>query len=408
MCPARGNNGKQGTSRGILQVAAIDTVMGNRQGLRNWPTRLARAWFCEVCFVLFIATNASVAVAQDAAWKTGPAVRKELETPLGLTWSERSAREGLSNLAQSTGVAIWLDRRIDPDRKLTLKVADEPLNLVLLRVAEQLGGGVTLVGSVVYLGPKETTAVIATLATLRRQDVQKIEAAARAKLVRSEAWRWEELAEPRELLATLAERGGVTVQNAELMPHDLWPAGDFPATPWTERMTLLLAGFGLSYEFADRGTAIRLVPLPKEVTYEKAYTPRGDARDAAAQLARLTPHAKIEVEGSRLLVEASAEDHDKIDRLLKGERVKTAVATPGEQRYSLTVENQPAGAVVKTVATQLKRELKFSPEIREKLAMNVSFVAKDVPLDGLLRKALAPLGLSYKLDATTLEIVAAE
>lgn len=391
-------------------MAAIDTVMSNRQGLRNRPTRLARALFCEVICVAFlgflIATNASVAVAQEVAWKTGPAVRQELETPLGLTWSERSAREGLSNLAKSTGVAIWLDRRIDPDRKLTIKVADEPLNLVLLRVAEQLGGGVTLVGSVVYIGPKETTAVIATLATLRRQDVQKIEASLRAKFVRSEVWRWEELAEPRELLTALAERGGVRVLNGDLVPHDLWPAGDFPAMPWTERMTLLLAGFGLSYEFADHGTAIRLVPLPKEVTYEKTYTPRGDARDAAAQLKRLTPHAKIEVEGSRLVVEASAEDHDKIDRLLKGERVKTAVATPGEQRYSLTVENQPAVAVVKTVATQLKRELKYAPEIREKLAMSVTFVAKDVPLDELLKKALAPLGLSYKLDAVTLEIVA--
>ncbi len=386
-------------------MAAIDTVLGNRQGLRNWPTRLARALFCKACCAWIIATIASDAVAQEVTWKTGPAVRKELETPLGLTWSERNAREGLSNLAKSTGVAIWLDRRIDPDRKLTLKVAEEPLNLVLLRVAEQLGGGVTIVGSVVYIGPKETTAVIATLATLRRQDVQKLEASARAKLVRSEAWHWEELAEPRELLKTLAERGGVTVQNGDLLPHDLWPAGDFPAMPWTERMTLLLAGFGLSYEFADRGTAIRLVPLPKEVTYEKAYTPRGDARDAAAQLERLMPHAKIEVEGSRLLVEASAEDHDKIDRLLKGERVKTAVATAGEQRYSLAVENQPAGAVVKTVATQLKRELKYSPEIREKLAMNVSFVAKDVPLDELLKKAIGPLGLSYKLDEMTLEII---
>lgn len=385
-------------------MPAINNVTSNRQVLRNWPTRLSSAWFCAILAV-HIASGIS---AQEIAWKTGPAVRKELETPLSLTWSEREAREGLASLAKSTGVAIWLDRQIDPDRKLTLKAADEPLNLVLLRVAEQLGSGVTLVGSVVYLGPPETTAVVATLATLRRQELQKLPTDTKSRLVRSEVWRWDELAEPRDLLVALAERGGVKVENPELVPHDLWPASHLPAMPWTERMTLLLAGFGLTYEFADGGRAIRLVPLPKEATIQKTYTPRGDAADAAAQLRRLVPQAKIVREGSQLAVEATAEDHDKIDRLLKGERVKTAVATPGERRYSLTVENQPAGAVVKTVATQLEKELKFAPDIREILATKVTFTVKDVPIKELLEKALKPLGLAFKLDEKSLEIFAAE
>jgi hypothetical protein len=350
---------------------------------------------------------AEIGHAQEVAWRTGPAVRKALESPVGLAWSEREAREGLANLARSTGVAIWLDRRIDPGRKLTLKATDEPLNLVLLRAAQSLEAGVALVGSVVYLGPPETAAVIATVATLRRQELQKVDAGARSKLVRSEAWRFDELAEPRELLVNLAERGGVTVENPELVPHDLWLAGDFPAMPWTERMTLLLAGFGLTYEYAEHGKGIRLVPLPAEVTYEKAYIPRGDARDAAAQLARLAPRAKIEIAGSRLLVAASAEDHDKIDRLLKGETVKTVVAAPPAQRYSLEVKNEPAGAVVSTVATRLGKELKYAPDVRATLGTKVTFAVKDVSLAELLDAALHPLKLTYKLDEKTLEIIAA-
>jgi hypothetical protein len=314
----------------------------------------------------------------------------------------------LANLAATTGVSIWLDRRLDPDCKLTLKVADEPLRLVLLRAAEQLGGGVTLVGSVVYLGPQETTAVIATLATVRRQELQPFANDVKSRLVRSEPWRWDELAEPRALLLELAERGGVKIANPEAVPHDLWPAGDWPALPWTERMTLILAGFGLTFDYADRGTTLRLSPLPAELTIEKTYTPRGDASDAAAQLRRIVPQAKIAVEGSRLRASATAEDHDKIDRLLKGERVKTAVATPGERRYSLTVENQPAGAVIKTVAGQLEKELKYEAAIGEKLESRVSFSVKDVPLAELLAKALSPLGLTFKLDAKSLEIVLAK
>ena len=103
------------------------------------------------------------------------------------------------------------------------------------------------------------------------------------------------------------------------------------------------------------------------MTFEKTYAPRGDAADAAAQLRRLAPQAKIAVEGQWLRIAASAEDHDKIDRLLKGERVRTTQVTPGEKRYTLTVEKQPAGAVVKTVASQLGRELKYDAAIGERL-----------------------------------------
>ena len=153
------------------------------------------------------------------------------------------------------------------------------------------------------------------------------------------------------------------------------------------------------------GPASASCRCPTVLTIERTYTPRGDASDAAAQLRRLTPAAKITIEGQRLLVAASAEDHDKIDRLLKGERVRTTQVTPGEKRYTITVENQPAGAVVKTVAGQLGRELKYDRAITEKLKMQVSLTVKDVPLAELLEKTLGPLGLTYKLTDSALEIV---
>ena len=333
-------------------------------------------------------------------------MRQELEKPLGITWEDREARAGLSNLSRSTGVAILLDRRIDSERKLQLTARDESLQVVLLRVAEQLECGVTLVGSVVYLGPKETSAKLATLAALRRQEAGGLSSEVKARLLRSAAWRWDELAEPRRLLSDLADLGGVDVANAEQIPHDLWPAAEWPAMPWTERMTLLLAGFGLTFEFADEGRTIRLVLLPERLTFPKTYTPRGDAADAAAQLRRIAPEANIAVTGQRLRVEASAEDHDKIDRLLKGERVRTTQVTPGEKRYTLTdIVDQSAGAVVKTVAAQLGKELKYDAAVGERLQTRISLSVKDVTLKELLDKTLGPLGLTYRLEEKSLEIV---
>ena len=94
--------------------------------------------------------------------------------------------------------------------------------------------------------------------------------------------------------------------------------------------------------------------------------------------------------------------------VLSGQRVGTTTVTPGEKRYSLTVENQSAGSVVKTVANQLGKEMKYDPQIVERLQAKISIVVKDVTLEELLSKALGPLKLSYRIDDATLEIISAE
>jgi hypothetical protein len=170
-------------------------------------------------------------------------------------------------------------------------------------------------------------------------------------------------------------------------------------------MTLLLAGFHLTYEPAGRDS-IRLVPIPEELVVEKSYTPRASADNAAAELARLVPAAKITLAGRTLRVVASVEDHERIERLLHGESVTTTKVTPGQKRYTLTVENQPAGAVVKTIAGQLGKELTYDPAAVEKLQTKVSFTVKEVPLEELMAKTLGPLGLTYRIEGPALVIAA--
>jgi hypothetical protein len=387
---AVGNNGTQGKVEGVQRVA------DNRQGLCNWPTWLAAAWFA--------AATAGVAGGQGPAWKTGPALRKQLDTPLSLTWGDREARDALTNLSQTTAVAIFLDRRLDPDHKLDFSASEEPLQAVLAVVAQRLDGDVSLVGSVVYIGPRPTAGKLATLAALKRQEAQQLAGDARARLQRSEVWRWEEPSEPRLLLAELAKRGGVKVENSELIPHDLWTAVSWPAMPWTDRMTLLLAGFGLTYELASQGTAIRLIPVPEELILERSYSPRGAAAEAAASLRRSVPEARIKVAGQRLLVSASAEDHDKIDRLLRGETVKSTKVGPAVKRYTLELKDTPAGAIMQSIASTVGKELKYDPSLIDKLKTRVAVSVKEVPLEELLDKTLRPLGLSCSVTETALVV----
>jgi hypothetical protein len=227
----------------------------------------------------------------------------------------------------------------------------------------------------------------------------------KAKLLKSQAWKWDEATEPRQLLDDLAQQAGVAIENPEQMPHDLWAAGDLPALPWTDRLTLLLAGFDLTFSVESGGQSIRLVPMPESAVVEKSYTPRGEAADTAAQLRGIVPNATIRVADGKLHVAGSAEDHDKVAQLLSGKSVKTTTVVPGVKQYTVTIDNQPAGAVVQRVAKDLKRTLKFDPELNEKLNSKVSFAVTKASLEELLQKTLEPLDLTYKLDEQTLEIL---
>lgn len=365
-------------------------------------TALAVVWFAA----------GGIAWSQESSvWKTGPAFRRQLEHPLdSLTWSERQLRDGLTNLSKATEIAIVLDRRIDPNQTIELSIAKEPLQLVLAKIGGQAKAQMTTVGSCVYLGPPQTADKLATLAAIRRNDVAPLAADVKLRLLKTQAWQWNELAEPRQLLNDLAKQAGVSVQNPQLIPHDLWPAQSLPPLTWVERMSLLLAGFGLTFEIGGQGTAIRLVPMPDSVVLDRTYNTRSDAADLAAQLARIVPQARIRTEPGKLHVSAAQDDHDKIERLLAGQSVKSVKPVKpgtggGEKRYTLTVENQPAGAVLKTVAGSLGKELKYDPSLLDKLKRNTSFNVKDVTLDELMKKTLEPLGLTYRADEKSLEVV---
>jgi hypothetical protein len=394
--PASDKNEKTTKNHGTVRV------MGNWQAWNNRLTRCLAAWIALGCFS---------AAGQDASGKkVGPAFRRELENSVTVAWSQRTLREVIASLTKTVGIAVFLDRRIDGEQNIELEVREQSLQVLLLKLAGQAKAGTTTVDPVVYLGPAETAAKLATLAALRRQEAAQLPSPAKTKLLRGQPWKWEELSEPRNLLADLAQQASVTVENAEIIPHDLWPAVSLPPLPWVDRLSLFLAGFGLTFEITGRGNSVRLVEMPVAAVLEKSYTPRSLPEATAAQLRKTVPDAKIRVEQGKLVVAGSQEDHDKIERLLAGQSVRTAKTTqggPDDKRFTGTIENKPAGAVVRDVATQLGKEVKFDTTVLPKLKENVNLTVKGVTPEELLTRALKPLGLTFKITADAIEIVPA-
>ncbi len=369
-----------------------------------FPTLVIVSWFGND-----FDGRAHHAGAAETAWKTGAEFRKALDQPLGLKWAENPIRDALRNLSNNQQVAIWLDRRVDPSTKLQFELDDVPLGLMLDQLCAKSKLGRAVVGPVVYIGPPAMTEKLATLAAVKRQQAGSHSPEQRARWLRPAVLNVPQLTEPRELVRELARESGATLQNPDAVPHDLWPALSMPQLTLADRLTLVLAGFDLTFDLSADGSTLTIVKIPDSVEYEQTYSwGKGKAQTLASQLQKKFPELKISVADDKVVAVGKYESHELIERILNGETVRTTKVVPGEKVYTLRVDNQSAGAVVKTVAKELGKEMVYDPSLVDKLKTNVSFQVKDAKLEELLNKVLTPLGLAYEINEASLIIKSAK
>src|SRR5438552_11738492 len=72
---------------------------------------------------------------EPVAWKTGAAFTRQLHEIVGVSWQDRALRDGLDRLSRAYGVAVFLDRRIDPDQHVDFTARDVPFDDLLRQIA---------------------------------------------------------------------------------------------------------------------------------------------------------------------------------------------------------------------------------------------------------------------------------
>ena len=349
--------------------------------------------------VLTLASPQVLANEDSIEWQLGPQFHQQLQSAVTFSWMDNPLRSGLTNLSRAHRVAIFLDRRIDPGRLIDLDILDRPMEHALHTLARSLDLGIGYLGPVVYVGPPEVTAVLATQAELKRQQVSRLPMKQRSRWQRVEAWQWERLTTPRQLLERLTQQTRCRIENADLVPHDLWPEVELPRMSATDRMSLVLAGFGLTFELTPEGSTVRLLAMPGSVWLERGYAFRSHL---AEMLERLTVDTKRV--GRRLIVRGTYEDHLAIQRWLRGETGRPSHPAAGVKTHSLTVDRAQAGAIIQTLVRQLGLSVKVAEPVTERLNRTVSFDVKEVPLKELLHQTLDPIGVRFRIVGRTLEL----
>jgi hypothetical protein len=195
----------------------------------------ARRWLPAGTALLIAAfANTGGLWSQSPQWQSGEAFRRQLQQPAAASWSGQSLRDALAGLGEANGLAVFLDRRVDPDQHIEFSATGMTLDSLLKKFAGSLELGVSYVDSVIYVGPPDAAAHLSTLAEMRFDESQRQVAKLRQALAQRSPTAWPALAEPRALLEQLAEESGVA------------SAGPWPVAIWR-----LVARCGLAAHPAD-------------------------------------------------------------------------------------------------------------------------------------------------------------
>lgn len=347
---------------------------------------------------------------------------RRLDRPCGVFWTDVPLRQGLSRLGEVQGVPIFLDRRVDPDQRLTLSLDAPSLRHALEALAEKLALGVSYFEPIVYLGPPAAASRLRTLAALRRDEFPPQDR--RRNLRKPPAW--PALSAPREILRDLCVEAGLSLKNLEEIPHDLWPEVRLPAMPWTDRMTLVLIGFDRTFQVDPTSNSVAFVPITGEPTLTRRLPlPEGlSSGDILAQRwQQFVPDVRAEIAGNEMIAEGPLESLERLADILRGDRTKPSRVTSAvtsmpalpsgsapstvevsdpfaSRRFTVRQGQGTLGGVIRQLAAQLQMNAQIDiPALASRgihLDRKITFTVNDGTVDDLWRAVLEPQGLRFE------------
>ncbi|NMC21731.1 MAG: hypothetical protein GYA33_15075 [Thermogutta sp.] len=356
---------------------------------------------------------------------------RRLERPCGVFWTEVPLRRGLIRLGEVQGVPIFLDRRVDPDQRVTLSLEAPSLRQALESLAEKLALGVSYFEPIVYLGPPAAASRLRTLAALRQDELPPQD---RRRALRKPA-AWPALRTPREILRDLCGEAGLSPENLEDIPHDLWPEVRLPAMPWTDRMTLVLIGFDRTFQIDSVRNTVVFVPITAEPTLTwRLPLPADVSGDAvlAQRWQEAVPGVRAEIAGGEVIAEGPLESLERLSELLRGAdrtvpngltpAAAAPPASPGgpppsaaettdpfvSRRFLVRQGQGTLGGVIRQLAMQLQMDLQIDADALAsrgiRLDQKITFSVNNGTVDDLWRAVLEPQGLAFERRGRAIRI----
>jgi hypothetical protein len=348
------------------------------------PLRLA----CLATLALVLTRPASAEL-----WLTGTALNRTLEAPCVALLKDRPLRAVLADLSARFKVSIILDRRSDPERLVTLDEQPRSLTEALDHVASQADLALARVGDILYIGPPESTRLLATVAELRRQELTAVSVKRRAELTKPRQLDWDDLEQPTDVLQRLTRPVGLKVDQSPALPYDQLFHQAYPLASTSELLAVFLTQFGQTWEWTDSASGLRIVPFPTQALIEKIHSVAQIRRDSLLDQIRETwPDADATVVKDGVRLSGLVQQHDQIQKWIHGDvQPKPPKPKPSDlarKRLTLRVVRIPASDVLNNLeVTGLTFDVADGLDLTTKL----SFEFKDATIDEVMKEIATQL-----------------
>ena len=327
---------------------------------------------------------------------------QQLDTLISTHW-DLSLKNALNSIRETQRIAIFLDRRINPTQQIQLEVQDKTLSAVLQQIANQANAQTSYIRNVIYIGPVKTTHLLATVAAIHAEQHRRNQAENKVLFTVGKSTQWNRLSQSRSIVTAIAKTVNAEITNIEAIPFDLWDKHTLPNLPFAMRMSIVLAGFDLTYQM-NNDRSITLTPFPTEAKYLKAFS----NKISAATFNRIKnnfPTLQITNTDQQLVASGRWEEITELELLLRGNRInQPKPTTTSKQVYTLTVTNQSIQNVLQAIASNEKLELVGSAAAQKIWSKRISLEAKELPLANLLLQIVGQGNLQYRIAAKQLLI----
>ena len=292
---------------------------------------------------------------------------RQMQQRVSVTWQRQELGQALERLSVTQQISVWLDRRVDPQQLVDLQFSDMPLYQGIEKLATQHQLGVSQLGPVIYVGPRQSAQELDALSQQARRMLAHVPTSQRRRWLEAEACGWPRLGEPRRILVEWFTSAKISLHGDESIPHDLWRARHWPPLSLVDRVVLVLVGFDLTCQISRDGKSCEVVPIRRPLV----------------------------MDGRKLSL--------------------VPVPTPrrnrsGQQAFTLKLQNQPVGRVLDQIAKQLNLEVVWDKELLAARPMVREFLVscdlQNVDSDKLLESILQPADLRCWSEGNRLKIEA--
>ncbi|MCA9086014.1 MAG: hypothetical protein KDA81_18280 [Planctomycetaceae bacterium] len=305
-----------------------------------------------------LAADRQEAAQETVDLKTGREFQMALQQRMSLAVNNLPLQDVVRDIIQRTGIAVVIDRRVDPGRLIEVNTPLTTVRLILLELSKSVEGtGISVCDDFVYLGPSAAAKRLRTLCELNAEAVRK----ARSKLSPTSyryltgrtSGSWGYRSEPSDVFLLACGTVPVSENSPSHIPFDLWRSCDLPSVKVTDYMTVLLNQFDLSFEITDAGE-VSVESLSAPVGVERRHrVPSSRVEELKRQWSESFPDLTFRWQGSSVTVVATVEQHEAMQESLSG----SAELPVGENdlRKRLFTLRIPAGATVKVLLEQLRK-----------------------------------------------------